>query len=250
MMLIPASTKIVSPVMPRAPSQHRNTAVSATSFDIALERRLFRTLFQHLSEIANPARSQRLDRSGRDCVDANVLHSEIVGEIANATFKRRLGHAHHVVMRDNTGGSVIGESNDTAALGHQRRSRPRDRNQRVTANVMGDAEAFAAGIGEAALEVLHGRVGDAVDDAVELAVTLFEGGEELLDLGVAGDVALEALGVGESVDHVFGFPAEALVLIGDGEFCAGFLQPLGDRPGDAALIRYAEDDGGLAFQAI
>jgi hypothetical protein len=44
-----------------------------------------------------------------------------------------------------------------------------------------------------------------VDQDVELAVLLFEGGEEGIDLGVVGDVALEAGGAGQVVDQALGF---------------------------------------------
>src|SRR5205085_9697763 len=85
---------------------------------------------------------------------------------------------------------------------------------------------------------------------VELAVARLERVEKLGDLLVVRDVALERLGAREGPDEVFGFLAQALVLIGDGQLGAGFLKPLRDRPGDGALVGDAEDDGRAVFHEL
>ncbi len=89
--------------------------------------------------------------------------------------------------------------------------------------------------------------GYGVDDRVQRPVGLLELGEEGLDLGVGGDVALVGAGVLELGDEGVGFPFEALVLVADGEGGAGFGELLCDAPGDAALVGEAEDDGYFAF---
>ena len=104
-------------------------------------------------------------------------------------------------MGDDFLGSVVAEGHDAAAFGHERHGGAGDGDERVDADVVGDAEAFAAGVDELAAQVLGGRVGDGVDEDVELAVLLLEGGEEGFDLLVVGDVALEAAGAGELVDE-------------------------------------------------
>ena len=71
--------------------------------------------------------------------------------------------------------------------------------------------------------------------------------EELGDLVVAGDVALEAGGVGQGGDHVVGFLLEALVLVGDGELGSGLLHVLGDGPGNAAFVGHAKDHHGASL---
>ena len=103
-------------------------------------------------------------------------------------------------------------------------------------------------IEEVALELGGGGEGDGVDEDVELAVLLFERGEEGVDLGVVGDVALEAGGAGKFGDEAFGFVLHALVLVADGQGCAGFVEFLGDAPGDGTLVGQPEDHGRLTRQ--
>ncbi len=59
-----------------------------------------------------------------------------------------------------------------------------DGNQRVDADVHGDAEALAGGVDEFAAQIGGGSEGDGMDEDVELAVLLLEGGEESVDLAV------------------------------------------------------------------
>ena len=75
-----------------------------------------------------------------------------------------------------------------------------------------------------------------------------EGGEEGVDLAVVGDVALEAGGAGELVDEALGLELHALVLIADGQGCAGLVEFLGDAPGDGTLVGQPEDHGRLTRQ--
>src|SRR5580700_4928925 len=83
---------------------------------------------------------------------------------------------------------------------------------------------------------------------VQLAVALFERGEETGNFFVFADVAHVAFGAGQGEDQVSGFLLQALVLVGDGELHARGVQSLSDRPGDRALVGDSEDDGITALQ--
>ena len=48
--------------------------------------------------------------------------------------------------------------------------------------------------------------------------------------------------------RLFGFELHALVLIADGQGCAGLVEFLGDAPGDGTLVGQPEDDGRLTRQ--
>ena len=61
-------------------------------------------------------------------------------------FQASLGHGHHIVVRDDFFGRVVAEGDDAAALGHQRGGGAADGDQRIDADVMGDAEALAASL--------------------------------------------------------------------------------------------------------
>jgi hypothetical protein len=131
--------------------------------------------------------------------------AELEGQVAHRRFERGLGQRHHVVVRHDFFGGVVGEGDNAAAFGHQRHRAAAHGDQRVDAHVVRDAKALAAGVDELALQVLGGRIGDGVHQDVDLAVLLLERGEQGLDLLVVGDVALEAAGAGEIVDQVLGF---------------------------------------------
>ena len=53
---------------------------------------------------------------------------------------------------------------------HQRRSRPRNRNQRIDADVMRNAEAFARGVDEVIFQLIRWRKSNAVHQHMQLAV--------------------------------------------------------------------------------
>ena len=121
------------------------------------------------------------------------------------------------------------------------------RNQRIGADVERDAEAFAAGVHKLALQLFGGRERDAVHQGVKLAVTRLELLEQLRDLLVAADVALERLRIGQRRDQVIGFLLQPLVLIGDGQLRARQLHLLRDGPRDAALVGDAKHHHGAPF---
>ena len=113
---------------------------------------------------------------------------------------------------------------------------------------MRDAKAFARGVDEVSFQFVGGSVGDGVHQRVQLAVALFERGEEAVDFFVFADVAHVSFGAGQREDEILGFLLQALVLVGDGQLHAGGVQSLGDRPGDGALVGDSEDDGVAALQ--
>src|SRR6185503_18496119 len=92
------------------------------------------------------------------------------------------------------------------------------------------------------------READGVDENVELAVGGLELLEDVVDVGIDGDVALEGAGAGQVGGKFLGVPLKALILVADSEGCPGFGELLGDAPGDAALVGEAEDDGYFAFE--
>ena len=113
---------------------------------------------------------------------------------------------------------------------------------------MRDAEAFAAGVDELALQILGGRVGNGVHQDVDLRVLFLERREQGCDLLVVRHVALETAGAAEFVDQILGLGAHALVLVTDGQGGAGLVKFLGDAPGNRALIGQPKHHGCLARQ--
>ena len=74
--------------------------------------------------------------------------------------------------------------------------------------------------------------------------------EQASDLGVIGNVALEALRAGQRFDQVLGLQRQPLVLVGEGQARTGRVQLLRDGPGDAALVGDSEDNRGTSFEQM
>ena len=87
-----------------------------------------------------------------------------------------------------------------------------------------------------------------MDKNVDLTVLLPDGGKERLNLLVVGDVTLEAGSAGQLGDKVLGLEPHAVILIADGQGCAGLVQFLGDAPGNGTLVGQPEDHGCLTRQ--
>ena len=74
---------------------------------------------------------------------------------------------------------------------------PRHGDQGIDADIVSDAESFARGVDEFVFQFVGGGEGDAVHQRVQLAITLFQLGEESVDFSVVGDVAHEGFGAGQ-----------------------------------------------------
>ena len=153
------------PVTPRPRSLARNTAVSATSAGSQLRRRGARAgAFSSMRrKILHGAGRRGLHRSGRNRVDANVGRTQVVGEIAHRGFERRLGHAHHVIIRHHARGAQIRQRDHRAARGHQRGRGARHRDHRIRAHILRQQVSGARGLDERAAQILAVGERDAVN---------------------------------------------------------------------------------------
>src|SRR6185437_120613 len=109
--------------------------------DVTPERRYLRHSIQHLPEPRDPRGCERLDRAGRDPVDAYSLRAEIGSQKADIGLQTRLGKAHDVVAGDGADRAEIREGEQGArTVRHQRRSAACESQKAVAGNVVGDAE--------------------------------------------------------------------------------------------------------------
>ena len=126
-----------------------------------------------------------MHRAGGNTVHPDFFRAEIVSKIARAGFKAGFGNAHHVVMRYDFLGPVIGHRDDAAAIGHQRRRFARERDQRIRADILRDAEGFACRADKIAFQRFPRRIRQGVQhqiDAIGLAPNVLE---KCFDLVVA-----------------------------------------------------------------
>ena len=113
---------------------------------------------------------------------------------------------------------------------------------------MRNAETLARGGYKLSLQFVGGSKSHAVYQNIQLPVTLLEFLEEPGNLGVIGNVAHKSLSPRERSNQIPSFLLQSLVLIGDGELGAGIVQALRDRPGNAAFVRYSEDNRDSTFK--
>ena len=69
-----------------------------------------------------PAAARVLTGPAEMALTRMLVRAEVGREIAHAGLERGLGHAHHIVMRHDPLGAVIGEGEQAAAF-HQRSAR-------------------------------------------------------------------------------------------------------------------------------
>ena len=89
-------------MIPRARSLSRKQTAAATGDGVArvpAERRARAPEPRELVEAGDAAGGDRLDRPGRDEVDAHAARPEVAREVARDALERRLGDAHPVVDR-------------------------------------------------------------------------------------------------------------------------------------------------------
>ena len=235
-------------MIPRARSDSRKSAVSPTSVRRhgAAQRRVELVPLQDVAEIADAGGRERLDRAGRDRVDADVLLAQVLGEIAHARFERRLGHAHDVVVRHHLFRAVIGQRQQAAAVRHQLLGALGHGGERVAGDVHGHREIVGRGVDVAPLELLLVGEGDGVDDEIEVAPDRAELGEGGVERGRLGHVAVDQGRRAQRLDQGDDALLERLALIGEGELGALAGQRLGDAPGDRAIIGDPHDEAALA----
>jgi len=140
-------------------------------------------------------------------------------------------------------GAVVAHADDAAAGGHERRRSPRQRHQRVGADIERDAKGRAAGVEELALERVLGGKRDGVQQQVQLAEAVSHLLEDPGNFLVARHIAGENEGIAaEGACEFFDVILEALALVGESQFRAGAVPGLRDGPGDRAPVGHAEDD--------
>ena len=212
----------------------------------AAERRIFLLEGEHIARIANAGAGQSADRAGRDRVDADLLVTEIDGEIAHRRFERRLRQTHDVVIGHGAIAAIVSERDQRAAIGHQRRRALGALGEGEAGDHHGADEVLAGVVGEAALEFVLVRETDRVDEKVDGSPLLLERGKNSIDgrnvLDVAGHQHGRADGFGERLDAL----QQRIALISEGQLGAVGAQHLGDAPGDRVVVGDPHDQAAFS----
>src|SRR5262249_58764359 len=94
-------------------------------------------------------------------------------------------------MRHDLLGTVISQRDDAAAIFHERRSSPGERDQRIDADIVGNAKAFTGSLHKIVLEFRSWSEADAVNKRVNLAVALLQFRKDAIDFFILGHIAHE-----------------------------------------------------------
>src|SRR5579883_912353 len=158
-----------SDVARRRAAQEERQFADIGLLDVAMQGGYLFMMGEHIGEAFDAARCQCGDWPGRDGIDANVLRSKLIGQVARGAFQRGFGDGHDVVFWENTLACHIGQADHAAAaaLDHQWLGALCHCNQRIGADVKRVLEAFAAGIDEAAFQFGGRRERDAVDENIQ-----------------------------------------------------------------------------------
>src|SRR2546421_6953102 len=222
--------------------QVRGRSPHVVGLDVAVQRRALLDDRLHRQEAGDRARGQRPHRPCRYGGHPDVLLAEIPREVAHRGVERRLGDAHHVVVRHRPLAAEVRHRQDRPASArvHQRLGQPRARDERVGRDVERKPEAIARRVGEAPFEVLRGRERDRVHQDVEPAVEglphLVEDTREIL---VRADVALRHEPRADRLRQLADALLDPLALEREGKLRAALGEATRDRPGDRALVRNA-----------
>ena len=162
----------------------------------------------------------------------------VSGEVAYGGFERGLGDAHDVVVGEDLFGAVVGEGEDGTAFGHERGGGAGDGDERVDADVVGDAEVLAGGQQEVVFECVGGEA-DGVDEDVdrrEASANLREGRGRCRRRWRRRTDKEARVGLAEDAEQFFGLALQALGLIAEHQGRAGLGELLRDAVGDLRLL--------------
>ena len=106
---------------------------------------------------------------------------------------------------------------------------------------MRDAKAFPRSVHKFSVQIRGLRECHAVHQAVQFSITRLQILEQFGNLFVRGNVAHKSCRAGQIGDQILGFLLQPLVLIGDRQTPAAFVDLLGNGPGNAALVGQSKD---------
>ena len=227
------------------------SGAAVVGFDRPVERRPLLEHRLHRREAGDRARRKRAHRPCGDRVDADALEPQIPSQIADRGVERRLGDAHHVVVRNGALTAEVRHRHDRAAPAslHQRLGGTAAGDERVRADVDRHPEAVTRRVDEPPLEILCRGECNGVDEDVEPPA---EGvgylGEDAGDVLVRADVALRDQRARDSLGQVADALLDALSLVRERNLGSLVGEAVSDGPRDGALVGDPQDERLLAVE--
>ena len=226
--------------------QIQRRAADLVLIDVATQRRIQFVPLHDITEIADAAGGQRLDRTCRNRVDADVVLAQILGDVLHRGFKRRLGQPHHVVMRHHLFRAVIGQRQQGAAIGHHRRRAGTDGGEGINRDIHGHPEIRGAGVDIAATQfVLVGKA-DGMDHKIKRAPVSLQRRKQRIQRVFLRHITFDHPRHADRRDQRFHPFFQRFALIGKGNLCPGVGTGLGDAPSDGFVVGKPHDQAAFA----
>src|SRR5262245_8810915 len=214
----------------------------------AAQRRIVLVPFQDVTEVADPRRCQRLDRSRRNGVDANVLVTQVGGEIAHGRLERSLGDSHHVVMGHPLLGAVVGKGQQRAAPRHQLLRAPGKSRERVATHQHGFGKIIRRRVHVPARQLIPVGKGDGMHEKIERPPFRFQRCESRVDRAGLSHVAMADYQSADLLRERLHALLECVALVSEGKLGALSTASLCDAPGKRPVVSNTQDQAPFAAQ--
>mmetsp|Transcript_15010 Transcript_15010/g.58821 ORF Transcript_15010/g.58821 Transcript_15010/m.58821 type:complete len:311 (-) Transcript_15010:38-970(-) len=212
------------------------------------QRRALARALQQLVEMRQARGRAGGHRPRRHRVDADAARAQLGREVAHAGLQRGLHRAHQAVAGHHLFGTEVAHGDQAATLRHQRLGQARHAQQGVAGDVHRAGEAGGAGVDDAAHQVGLGREGDGVDEKVQPAPLPRDGVEHRLQLAGLLHVQRQAQRGAHLLGQRLHMRPGLVVEPGQRQLGAGRVAGLGTAPGDALVVRDADDEAAAALQ--
>ncbi|OIQ66179.1 hypothetical protein GALL_522550 [mine drainage metagenome] len=147
---------------------------------------------------------------------------------------------HHLL------GTIIGQRQQAAAIGHQRGGAATNGGERIDRDVHRHAEVAARGVNIAAAQLVLVGETDGMDHEVKLAPDLLKMREQRIQRGFVCHITFDHLCGANRGSQGLHTLFQGLALIGKGQFGPVLGAGPGDPPGNGFVIRKAHDQPALA----
>src|SRR5205807_2636027 len=144
-------------------------------FNVATQGRNDIHLFANLGQARDSAGGEGIQGTSGDGVDANVMLSKFVGQIAHAALQGGFGDGHDVIFWHYALTGHVGHGQHTAATAclHQRGGALGHGDKGISADIKGSVESFASRVIEGVFKLARRGIGNGMDKYIKLAVKNF-----------------------------------------------------------------------------
>src|SRR5208337_1709178 len=122
---------------------------------------------QKLVETLDARGSSRLERTRRQCVNADAFWPKLGRHIANRGLQRGFHRTHQIILLDDLLGTIEGDGEEASALAHERLGQTGHTDEGMAGDVHRQRKASLRAIRNPAVQILLRRIGDRMEQEIE-----------------------------------------------------------------------------------